>query len=192
MLCNGVLDIVVQLRILMQEMKGIRTKSLKAVIDNLISWDFVLVTGRDLFHRHQYLINPCDVFLDLSDIMLKHSQFNPLSGPQPLHNSGIFVPDVLFYNSLNSFNFIKSMVEPHNLTNQLGSFWNQGLVDILVHSVKSVPESLVDGGDPVELGVVRTHHCAIVADQLFTRVTEVSQRLFMKKAEFLSIEPRST
>ena len=65
-------------------------------------------------------------------------------------------------------------------------------MDVLVDSVESIPESLIYGGDPVQLGVVRTHHGAIVADQFFTRVTEVSQRLFMKKAEFLSIEPRST
>jgi len=117
MLCNGIFDVVIQLRILVQEMQGIRAERLKAVIHNLLWGDFVLVAGSDFLHRHQYLIDPRDVFLDLSDIMLEHRKLNPLGGPQPLHDGGIFVPDVFFYNSLNSFNFIKSMIEPNDLPN---------------------------------------------------------------------------
>ena len=180
MLCYRVLDVVVQLTILVQEMERVRAERLKAVIHDFLGRDFVLITRSNFFHSHQYLIYPGDVFLDFSNIMLKHRQLDPLSRPQPLHDSGILVPDVFFYNSLNSFNLIKSVIQPHDLAYQLGSFWHQRLMDILVHSVESVPESLIDCGDPVQLGVVRAHYCAIITDKFFTSFAEVSQRLFMK------------
>jgi len=54
-----------------------------------------------------------------------------------------------------------------------------------VHQIKTGSEGLLHGGNSVKLGVVRTHNCAIVANELFTRVAEVSQRLVVKETLFL-------
>ena len=37
----------------------------------------------------------------------------------------------------------------------------------------------------MKLGIVRTHNCAIVTNELFTRVAEVSQGLVVKETLFL-------
>jgi len=34
----------------------------------------------------------------------------------------------------------------------------------------------------MQLGIVRTHHCAIITDQFFARVTEVSKWLMVQEA----------
>ena len=54
-----------------------------------------------------------------------------------------------------------------------------------VNQIKTGSEGLLHGGNSVKLSVVRTHNCAIVANELFTRVAEVSQRLVVKETLFL-------
>jgi hypothetical protein len=61
-------------------------------------------------------------------------------------------------------------------------------MDALVHSVKAVLEGSVDGRDSMELGIVRTHNGTVVADKLFTAVTEVAKWLLMEQAELLAVE----
>ena len=73
------------------------------------------------------------------------------------------------------------MVKSDNLADKLGPLWHQTLMNLLVHLVKSVTESLLDVANSVQLRIVRTHHSAIIAEQLFARVTKVTQRLIVKK-----------
>ena len=91
----------------------------------------------------------------------------------------VFVSYIFFNNAFNSFNFVKSVVQPYNLADQLGSLWDKRLVDVLVHGIEPIPESFIDGRNSMQLGVVGPHHCAVVADKFLARDTEVSQRLLM-------------
>lgn len=54
-----------------------------------------------------------------------------------------------------------------------------------VHQIKAGAEGLLHGGNSVKLGVMRTHNCAIVTNELFTRIAEVSQRLVVKETLLL-------
>ena len=61
------------------------------------------------------------------------------------------------------------------------------MVNCPVHQVEPRPERLLDRRDPVQLRVVRAHHCAVVADQLLARVAEVPQRLLVQEAVALRL-----
>lgn len=104
-----------------------------------------MISTGNLFHGHEDLINSRDVFLDLSDVMLEDSKLDSLSGPKPFHYSCVLISDILFNDSFNRLYLIKPVVKSHNLTDELGSLWNQALMDSFVHSVKSVAECIIDG-----------------------------------------------
>ena len=61
-------------------------------------------------HEHENLINPCNVPLNLCDVMLEYCRFDALSTPQALHDASILVADVPLDNSLDRFNFIEPVV----------------------------------------------------------------------------------
>jgi hypothetical protein len=54
-----------------------------------------------------------------------------------------------------------------------------------IYQIKTGTEGLLHGGNSVKLGIVGTHNCAIVANELFTRIAEISQRLIVKETLFL-------
>ena len=68
---HGVVDVLTQLTELVKELQLIRTLRIDLCHLRL----FVL---SDLFHGHQDLIDTCNVFLDLSDVMLQDRKFNTL------------------------------------------------------------------------------------------------------------------
>jgi hypothetical protein len=72
-------------------------------------------TDRDFFHEHENLVDPSDIFLNLSDIVLEYSCFHTLSASQALHNACIFISDISFNDILDSFNLIKTVIEAHDL-----------------------------------------------------------------------------
>ena len=55
-------------------------------------------------------------------------------------------------------------------------------MDAFIDDVEAVPESLVHGRNPVELGVMGSHDCAVVAEEFLTRVTEVAESLVVEHA----------
>ena len=46
----------------------------------------------------------------------------------------------------------------------------------LVDGLETVTEGLLHVADAMQLGVVGTHHCAVVTKELFTGVAEVTER----------------
>ena len=84
------------------------------------------------------------------------------------------------------------MVQSDDLTDKLRPLGHQTLMDILVDAIKPVLEGIVDGRDPVKLGVVGAHHCAVVADKLLAAVTEVPQRLLVKQAILFAVKCSSS
>lgn len=97
-----------------------------------------------LFHCHENLINPSDVFLHFSYIVLQDCQFHSFCTPESLHYSPIFIPYVLFNNVFDSFDLIKSVIKSYDLPYQLSSLWNHILMDGSVDGVESIPESFFD------------------------------------------------
>jgi hypothetical protein len=60
-----------------------------------------------------------------------------------------------------------------------------------VDDIESISESFLHCRDSVELGVVRTHNSAVIADQLFARIAEVSERLMVKETILLGLRIKS-
>ena len=77
------------------------------------------------------------------------------------------------------------MVKPDNLADKLGSFGHETVSDRLIHRLKPVTEGLLNVADPVQLRIVRTHDCAVDAQQLLRVVTVVSQWLSVQHAGLL-------
>ena len=102
----SIFDVVIQLAILMQELKLVRTKGIQPLGLNLTLRNFILVSAGNLFHGHEDLVNSCDVFLHFGYIVLEYSKLYSFSGSQPLHDCGILVSDIFFNNSFNRFNLI--------------------------------------------------------------------------------------
>lgn len=141
----------------------------------------------DVLHGHQYLIDSGDVLLHLCDVMLHHCEFDALSRPESLHNGSVFVSDVFFDYGLYGFYFVYAVVKTHDLSDELGTLGDQGVMDTTIYEVETGTESFFHGGDAMELGVVGSHDCAVVADQFFTGVTEVTQLLTMQETLALGI-----
>jgi len=113
--------------------------------------------------------------------VLQDSRFDAFCRFKSFHHAGIFIPDVTLDDLFDSFDFVKPMIKSDNLTDKLGSFWHQTLMDLPVHLIKSVTESFLDVTNSMQLRIVGTHHCAIVTKQFFTGVTKVAQWLIVKK-----------
>jgi hypothetical protein len=60
-------------------------------------------------------------------------------------------------------------------------------VDVLVDEIESAVESVLDGAYSVELSIVRPHHCAVVAYEFVTAVTEVPQLGLVQRTLLLSL-----
>lgn len=67
------------------------------------------------------------------------------------------------------------MVKSDNLPDQLGSLWNQAIVNRLVNRFKSISEGLFHVADSMQLGIMWPHDRAVIAKKLLTCVTEVTQ-----------------
>lgn len=48
-------------------------------------------------------------------------------------------------------------------------------MDLSIDSIEAVFEGIFNGGDSVQLGVVRSHRSAVITDKLFATYTEVDQ-----------------
>ena len=79
------------------------------------------------------------------------------------------------------------MVKSHDLADELGPLGDETLMNVFIDLVEPVLEGVVDSADPVQLSIVRSHHCTVVADQLFATVTEVSQLRLVKHASTLAV-----
>ncbi len=58
-------------------------------------------------------------------------------------------------------------------------------MNIPIYQIKSRSKSLFYWRNSMKLSIMRTHNCAVIADQLFTWITEVSQWLAMQEAHLL-------
>jgi hypothetical protein len=134
-----------------------------------------------IFHSHEYLINPGDVLLHLGYIMLQHGHLDSLSAPEAFHDGAILVSDVLLNHALECLDLVDAVVEPHYLSDQLRSFRHDARMDRTVYQVEAGAEGLLHGRDTVQLGVVRAHHGAVVADELLAGVAEVAQGLVVQE-----------
>jgi hypothetical protein len=131
LLCDGILNIVINLSESVQELvdiggllhlvHGLLTRVL--VLRRLGAWYWLsIISGCDIFHSHKDFIDSCNVFLYFGDIMLEYSALHSLARPQSFHNGRVFVPDIFFNDALKVLDLIKSMVKSHDLTDQLSSF----------------------------------------------------------------------
>jgi hypothetical protein len=84
---------------------------------------------------------------------------------------------------LHGLHLVKPVVEANYLAYQLGSLGDDAAVDGLVNGFKPIPEGLIQVADPMELSVVWTHHRAVIAKKLLTRVAEELKRLAVKHAD---------
>lgn len=120
----------------------------------------------DFFHSHKDFVDSSDIFLDFRDVILKDCQLDSFRGLQPRHNSCILISDIFINYIFNSFDFIKSMVKPYNLTNKLGSFWNKAVMNNFIDRIKFISKSIVNWWNSMKLGVMGTHYCTIITNQL--------------------------
>ena len=66
------------------------------------------------------------------------------------------------------------MIKSDDLTDELSTLWHQLRMNLLVHFLKSVTECLLNVADTMELGVMWSHHSAVIANVLLIVVTVVS------------------
>ena len=84
MLCHCVLYVVVDLPVLVQELKLIgaewlrRRGLLQHRSHGCLSLWILSISRRDLFHRHEYLVDPGDVLLDFRYVVLQNGKFYSL------------------------------------------------------------------------------------------------------------------
>ncbi len=95
--------------------------------------------------------------------MLQNGRLYTFCASKALHNAGILVANVSFNDTFDSFYFIETVIEAHDLADELGSLGHKTVVDRFVDGFKSVTESFLHVADSVQLSVVGTHHRAIVA-----------------------------
>ena len=96
--------------------------------------------------------------------MLQHGHLDSLGTPESLHDGTVLVPDVLLDDALQGLHLVDAVVESHDLRDQLCSLRHDARVDRSVDEVEARPEGLLHCRDTMELGVVRAHYCAVVAD----------------------------
>lgn len=114
--------------------------------------------------------------------MLKHGCLHAFSAPEALHYASVFVSYVPLDHVLDRFDFVKTVVEPDDLTDELGTFGHQAVVDGLVDRLKAIAEGLLHVADAMKLRIVRAHHRAVIAEKLFTTVAKVAQGLVVQHA----------
>lgn len=119
--------------------------------------------------------------------MLKNRQLDSFGASKTFHDSTVFATNVFFDNTFNNFDFIKSMVKSHNLTDKKLSFRHYILKNGSINQIESISEWLFNWANSMELRVMRPHDRTIFADKLFTRIAKMPQRQMMKEAELLWI-----
>lgn len=159
---DSVLNIVVDLSVFMQKLQLIRSKRQRILLLHRSRWLSTRVsTGRkadvlqlllllrvargNLLHGHEDFVNPSDVLLNFSNVILQHRQFDSLGRLESGHDSSVFITNVLLYDTLYSFDLIKAVVKPHDLSDKLRSLWDQALVDVSIYCIKSILECVFDG-----------------------------------------------
>jgi len=75
--------------------------------------------------------------------MLENGWLYTFSASESLHDSGVLISYVPLNHALDSFDFVKTMVESDNLTYELSSLWHQTLVNWSVDCFESVSEGLL-------------------------------------------------
>ena len=103
-----------------------------------------MVTDRDLLHEHQNFVDPGDVFLYFSDIVHQYGSLDTFSCLKSLHDSSVLIPNIPLNYTLHRFYFIKSVVKSDDLADELGPFWYQLVLNLLVYFFKSEPEGFID------------------------------------------------
>jgi len=53
--------------------------------------------------------------------VLEHRRLDTLCAPEALHDACVLVPDVALDDVLNRFDFVETVVESHDLANELGA-----------------------------------------------------------------------
>ena len=114
--------------------------------------------------------------------MLEHSRFDSLSRSESLHNACILIANVPFNHILHCFNLIETVIKTDYLADELGTFRHETAMDVFIDCFKSVTESFFHVANSMELCVMGTHNCAVIAQKLLTAVAKVAQRLVMKHA----------
>ena len=108
---DGVVDVLVQLLVLVEELKLIGT-----FIGDLLSGVSCTFTTSDFLHTHQNFIDSCNILLNFSDIVLKYGKLNSLSTLKSSGYGCILIFDVFVNNSFNRLDLIDSVIKSHNLT----------------------------------------------------------------------------
>jgi hypothetical protein len=173
LLSDSVFNVFVDLTILVEEPNNVRAA---------LGHKGRLIRGAAscyVLHGHQDFVDTGDVFLDLGDVVLQDGHLNALGAPQAFHYGTILVSDVFLDNILEGFNLVDAMVKSNDLGDKLGTLGDDTRMNGSVDQVKAGTESLLHGGDTMQLGVMRAHNCAIITNQLLTGVAEVSQGLIM-------------
>ena len=117
--------------------------------------------------------------------MLQDSCLRSFRALDPLRDACVLIADISLNDALDSLDLVVPMVQAYNLADELCTLGNKALMDGLVDRFKSVPESLLEIADPMQLRVMRTHHSAVMAQQFFTRVTVVANGLAVQHASLI-------
>jgi len=168
LLGNSIFDVFVDLTVLVQEPNDVGAALRHK---GRLVWG---TTRGHIFHSHQNLVDTGDVLLDLCYVVLQDSHLDTLSAPKALHDGTILVSNVFLNHILEGLYLIDSVVKSNDLRDKLSTLGYNTCVNGSVNQVETGTESFLHGRNTVKLGVVRAHNRAIIANQLFTRVTEVS------------------
>jgi len=120
--------------------------------------------------------------------VLQDCELDAFCRSEPFCNRCILVLDIFLNNALHGFDFVKPMVKPNDLADELCPLRDQAIMNLFINSIKFILETFVNGAYSMKLSIVRPHHCAVVADKLLATITEVSKRLFVHHAVLLSVQ----
>lgn len=112
-LCDRILDVLVQLSVFVKELELVRAEWL------LNRSRFCWVATDNFLHTHQYFIDAGYILLNLSYIVLQNGKLDALCGLQPRHNGSILIAYILINNALDRLDFVEAMVKSYYLTNKL-------------------------------------------------------------------------
>ena len=79
--------------------------------------------------------------------MLQNCEFYTLCSPESLSDGRVFIFDVFFNYSLDSFDFIETVVKSYNLADKLRSLGNQIWMDDFIDLVESISKAFIDWSD---------------------------------------------
>lgn len=171
LLGDGVLDVLVELPVPVQEpneVGALVSHLTHATHHHAHSLLLLGAASSDVLHGHEYLVDAGDVLLDFGDVVLEHGHLDALGTAQSLHDRSVLVPDVLLDHALQGLHLVDPVVQTHDLGDQLRSLWHYTRMDRSVYQVKTGAEGFFHSRDSMQLGIVRTHNCAIIAYQLLT------------------------